>query len=82
MLHADIGHWRELGYGPWAMVETGERRFVGRAGLHRTTVEGAPATELAWTTDPACQGRGLRDRGGAGGDRAGPRRRGWPRWWR
>jgi ribosomal-protein-alanine N-acetyltransferase len=59
MLHADIGHWRELEYGPWALVETGGERFVGRAGLHRTTVEGIPATELAWTTDPAFQGRGF-----------------------
>jgi ribosomal-protein-alanine N-acetyltransferase len=59
MLHADIGHWRELEYGPWALVETGGGRFVGRAGLHRTTVEGIPATELAWTTDPDFQGRGF-----------------------
>jgi [ribosomal protein S5]-alanine N-acetyltransferase len=58
MLHADIGHWRELAYGPWALIEKESERFVGRAGLHRTTVEGAPETELAWTTDPACQGRG------------------------
>jgi RimJ/RimL family protein N-acetyltransferase len=59
MLHADIGHWRELEYGPWALVEAGAERFAGRAGLHRTTVEGIPATELAWTTDPAFQGRGF-----------------------
>ena len=59
MLHADIGHWRELEYGPWALVETGGERFAGRAGLHRTTVEGIPMTELAWTTDPTFQGRGF-----------------------
>jgi ribosomal-protein-alanine N-acetyltransferase len=59
MLHADIGHWRELEYGPWALIETGGDRFVGRAGLHRTTVESIPVTELAWTTDPAFQGRGF-----------------------
>jgi RimJ/RimL family protein N-acetyltransferase len=59
MLHADIGHWRELDYGPWVQVEEESGRFVGRAGLHRTTVEGVPATELAWTTDPSCQGRGF-----------------------
>jgi RimJ/RimL family protein N-acetyltransferase len=58
MLHADIGHWRQLEYGPWALIEKGEERFVGRAGLHRTTVEGTAETELAWTTDPSCQGRG------------------------
>lgn len=58
MLHADIGHWRELEYGPWALVEDGGEPFVGRAGLHRTTVESMPATELAWTVDPAVQGRG------------------------
>lgn len=59
MLHADIGHWRELSYGPWALVEAGGERFAGRVGLHRTTVEGIPATELAWTTDPEFQGRGF-----------------------
>jgi RimJ/RimL family protein N-acetyltransferase len=59
MLHADIGHWRELEYGPWALVETGAECFAGRAGLHRTTVEGIPATELSWITDPAFQGRGF-----------------------
>jgi RimJ/RimL family protein N-acetyltransferase len=59
MLYADLGHWRELEYGPWALEETGTGRFVGRAGLHRTTVEGLPATELAWTTHPDFQGRGF-----------------------
>lgn len=59
MLHADIGHWRQLEYGPWALEEAEGERFVGRAGLHQTTVEGAAATELAWTTDPAFQGRGF-----------------------
>jgi RimJ/RimL family protein N-acetyltransferase len=59
MLHADIGHWHQLEYGPWAVIEKGAERFVGRAGLHRTTVEGTPETELAWTTDPSCQGRGF-----------------------
>lgn len=59
MLHADIGHWRQLEYGPWALTEKKEGRFVGRVGLHRTTVEDAPETELAWTTDPASQGRGF-----------------------
>ena len=59
MLHADIGHWRELSYGPWALTEREGGGFVGRAGLHRTVVAGVPETELAWTTDPACQGRGF-----------------------
>jgi len=58
MLHADIGQWRELSYGPWVLVGKREERFVGRAGLHRTTVEGEAETELAWTTEPSCQGRG------------------------
>ena len=58
MLHADIGHWRQLDYGPWAVREREGERFVGRVGLHRTTVEEVPETELAWTTDPGFQGRG------------------------
>jgi ribosomal-protein-alanine N-acetyltransferase len=58
MLHADIGHWRQLEYGPWALVEKDGGGFAGRVGLHRTTVEGAAETELAWTTEPSCQGRG------------------------
>ena len=59
MLHADIGHWNQLGYGPWAVSERDGEHFLGRVGLHRTTVEGVPETELAWTTEPACQGRGV-----------------------
>ena len=58
MLHADIGHWRQLEYGPWALVEKDGEGFAGRVGLHRTTVEEAPETELAWTVAPSCQGRG------------------------
>lgn len=58
MLNEDIVHWKQLEYGPWALLEGADERFVGRVGLHRTTVEGATAIELAWTTDPSCQGRG------------------------
>ena len=58
MLHADIGHWRQLDYGPWVLIERPGGRFVGRVGLHRTTVEGEPETELAWTVDPSHHGKG------------------------
>lgn len=59
MLREDIRHWEEFGFGPWALVERGSDRFVGRGGLRRTAIEGEPAVELAWTIDPDNQGRGL-----------------------
>ncbi len=67
MLEDDIRHWKDLGYGPWAVVEDGDGAFLGRVGLRRTRVEGEPAVELAWTIDPDHHGRGLATEGALAG---------------
>ncbi len=67
MLEDDIRHWREHGYGPWAVVEEGGGEFLGRVGLRRTRVEGETAIELAWTIDPEHHGRGLATTGAVAG---------------
>jgi [ribosomal protein S5]-alanine N-acetyltransferase len=59
MLHDDIEHWERNGFGPWALFEKASGEFAGRAGLRWTAVEGEAAVELAWTIEPAWQGRGL-----------------------
>jgi [ribosomal protein S5]-alanine N-acetyltransferase len=59
MLAEDLRHWREAGFGPWALVEIESGALVGRVGLHRTSVGGELCTELAWAVVPAWQGRGL-----------------------
>jgi RimJ/RimL family protein N-acetyltransferase len=67
MLAHDLRHWRELGFGPWAVLDEASGAYVGRAGLHETRVEGTPAVELAWTIDPDHQGRGLATEGALAG---------------
>ncbi|HEX8754410.1 MAG TPA: GNAT family N-acetyltransferase [Solirubrobacterales bacterium] len=59
MLRDDVEHWESNRFGPWALEEKGGGRFVGRAGLRWTAVEGTATVELAWTVAPARQGRGL-----------------------
>jgi ribosomal-protein-alanine N-acetyltransferase len=59
MLAEDLRHWREVEFGPWALVEAESGALVGRVGLHRTSVGGELCTELAWAIAPAWQGRGL-----------------------
>jgi RimJ/RimL family protein N-acetyltransferase len=59
MLADDLRHWREAGFGPWALVEAEGGELVGRVGLRRTSIGGELCTELAWTVRPAWQGRGL-----------------------
>ena len=59
MLADDLRHWREAGFGPWALVEAEGGALVGRVGLRRTSIGGELVTELAWTVRPAWQGRGL-----------------------
>ncbi|HEY2717228.1 MAG TPA: GNAT family N-acetyltransferase [Solirubrobacterales bacterium] len=59
MLADDLRHWREAGFGPWALVEGEGGELVGRVGLHRTSIGGELVTELAWTVAPSWQGRGL-----------------------
>jgi RimJ/RimL family protein N-acetyltransferase len=59
MLAEDLRHWRDAGFGPWALVAAEDDELIGRVGLHRTSIGGELCTELAWTVRPAWQGRGL-----------------------
>ncbi len=57
VLARDLRHWREHGFGPWALELGGA--YVGRAGLAWTEVEGQRAVELPWALVPSAWGRGL-----------------------
>lgn len=59
-------HWREHGFGIWAVEERATRRLVGRVGLsyHRLWPE---EPELGWKLDAAVWGRGYATEGGAAG---------------
>jgi RimJ/RimL family protein N-acetyltransferase len=59
MLSDDLRHWREAGFGPWALVTATDGELVGRVGLRRTSIAGELVVELAWTVLPGWQGRGL-----------------------
>ena len=50
-------HWKQLGYGQWALELKGEGRIVGHCGLRRL-VE-TDEVELFYGADPAYWGRGL-----------------------
>jgi len=59
MLADDLRHWRELGFGPWAVITEDGGVYLGRGGLHQTRVGGEEAIELAWAIDPDHHGHGL-----------------------
>lgn len=62
---AITGHWRDHGFGPWALESTEPEstgRFVGFAGLGFVPpflATAGEAPELGWRLDPAFWGRGL-----------------------
>ncbi len=66
MLLEDLRHWREHGYGPFAVVEEAVG-YAGRVGLRQTQIEAEEAVELAWTVDPDLHGRGLATAGAEAG---------------
>ena len=43
-----IRHWDEHGFGIWVFRDLSTYRFVGRAGLHKTEIEGVLETELLY----------------------------------
>jgi [ribosomal protein S5]-alanine N-acetyltransferase len=57
-LAADIRHWDEAGFGPWAFFETGSGQFVGRGGLERTDVGGRSSVEVSYALRRDAWGRG------------------------
>ncbi len=57
-LAADVAHWGEHGFGPWALLERGGG-LVGRGGLQWTRVGGRRAVELPWAIASAHWNRGF-----------------------
>jgi ribosomal-protein-alanine N-acetyltransferase len=64
--------WQEYGFGPWAAIEKGSGRWVGRIGLN--LLADWPLEdkwEVGWLLDPTYWGRGLATEGGQAGLRLG-----------
>ena len=53
---AQVGSWELLGFGPWAVEETGTAAFVGQVALGRPPH--FPEREIGWIVFPAFQRRG------------------------
>jgi RimJ/RimL family protein N-acetyltransferase len=57
--------WQDHGFGPWAALERGTGRWVGRLGLNLLDDwPGADRWEIGWELDPEFWGRGLATEGG------------------
>ena len=56
-LQTNLRHWTEHGFGLWT-IRTATGEFLGRAGLRRIEVEGAPELEIAYTFARSAWGRG------------------------
>ena len=58
---AVVGHWKLLGFGPWAVVERASGEFVGRIGPFCPA--GWPGLELIWTIRRQSWGQGYATEG-------------------
>jgi RimJ/RimL family protein N-acetyltransferase len=58
LVEGDLAHWSDHGFGPWILVNSETGAFVGRGGLHWTTVEEIAMVELAWSIEPGLHGNG------------------------
>jgi ribosomal-protein-alanine N-acetyltransferase len=58
ILAADIGQWQQDSFGPWVFFERATGAFVGRGGLHRTTVAGRECVELLYAVRSDAWGEG------------------------
>lgn len=58
LAEGDLAHWADHGFGPWILIDRQTGAFVGRGGLHWTTVEETAMIELAWSVEPALHGQG------------------------
>jgi len=58
LIEGDQAHWTDHGFGPWVLVDRQTGTFVGRGGLHWTTVEETAMIELAWSVEPSLHNRG------------------------
>jgi RimJ/RimL family protein N-acetyltransferase len=58
-LTRNLDHWRDHGFGVWALREPSDSRFVGRAILRRLAFEDADEIEIGYALYPEFWGRGL-----------------------
>lgn len=58
LVEGDQAHWSDHGFGPWILIERQAGTFVGRGGLHWTTVEEKAMVEIAWSVEPHLHGNG------------------------
>lgn len=58
-LDAQIRHWDDHGFGLWALHDRGDGRFLGRAGVRFTELDGEQVLEIAYTLARAAWGQGL-----------------------
>jgi ribosomal-protein-alanine N-acetyltransferase len=58
LAEGDRAHWTDHGFGPWVLIDRQTGAFVGRGGLHWTTVEEMAMIELAWSIEPRLHGNG------------------------
>ncbi len=56
-----VEHWRERGYGRWALEDRASGELIGRVGvMHEERWKGGPdKDEIGWTLDRSFWGRGL-----------------------
>jgi ribosomal-protein-alanine N-acetyltransferase len=59
LLRDDCAHWRDHGFGPWALIERESGKFAGRGGIAWTSLRDTLAIELPWSIEPRLQGAGL-----------------------
>ncbi len=62
---AFVRHWKERGFGLWAVEEKSSATFIGFIGLlyHEEWTEGEHKTEVGWRLDRSFWGRGLATEG-------------------
>ena len=58
-LRRHLDHWDRYGYGLWVFRDKADGQFVGRAGLHSTSVDGKEEVELAYALMAEFWGKGL-----------------------
>jgi RimJ/RimL family protein N-acetyltransferase len=58
-LASDEAHWKEHGFGPWALLERDGGTFVGRGGLQWTGLGDREAVELPWAIASSHWNRGF-----------------------
>ncbi len=52
-------HWKDHGFGWWAIFDRGSNEFIGRGGLRHIEVEGRAEIEIGYALLPSHWGRGL-----------------------